>query len=313
MTGMDSVSPGADGRLDEAVDELYGTPLEEFLPSRARLVAAAKADGDTDAAAAIKTLRKPTAAAWAVNLMARKRPDDLDRLADLAAELRDAQERLDGARMTALARSRTALVDELVATLATVVAEAGGRLTAAAARDAGATFVAALASPSATEAVVSGRLTRALEYAGFGDVDIRDATARPLRLVPTGPMSGPSVRSAGPTGSAASGTAARSGTATPPDTTAPTRSPELADAEAALHTAMSAATAATARCGVLAAEAELAHTRVASLQKELVRARAHRDATDDALAAAEVAREEADAALAAARVTLERLRAAPDA
>ena len=309
MTGMDSVSPGADGRLDEAVDELYGTPLEEFLPSRARLVAAAKADGDTDAAAAIKTLRKPTAAAWAVNLMARKRPDDLDRLADLAAELRDAQERLDGARMTALARSRTALVDELVATLATVVAEAGGRLTAAAARDAGATFVAALASPSATEAVVSGRLTRALEYAGFGDVDIRDATARPLRLVPTGP----SVRSAGPTGSAASGIAARSGTATPPDTTAPTRSPELADAEAALHTAMSAATAATARCGVLAAEAELAHTRVASLQKELVRARAHRDATDDALAAAEVAREEADAALAAARVTLERLRAAPDA
>ena len=268
MTGMDSVSPGADGRLDEAVDELYGTPLEEFLPSRARLVAAAKADGDTDAAAAIKTLRKPTAAAWAVNLMARKRP---------------------------------------------VVAEAGGRLTAAAARDAGATFVAALASPSATEAVVSGRLTRALEYAGFGDVDIRDATARPLRLVPTGPMSGPSVRSAGPTGSAASGTAARSGTATPPDTTAPTRSPELADAEAALHTAMSAATAATARCGVLAAEAELAHTRVASLQKELVRARAHRDATDDALAAAEVAREEADAALAAARVTLERLRATPDA
>lgn len=296
MTPMD---PAASARLDEAVDELYGLAPGDFLAARSRLTAAAKAAGDAEVAAAITALRKPTVAAWAVNLLARRRPDDLDRLAELATDLREAQQHLDGPRMTALARTRTTLVDELVALLAQVVADAGARLTPAAARDAGATFVAALASPAATEAVVSGRLTRALEYAGFGDVDIRDATARPLRLVPspvapTSPVRGRDRHS----GSIPATPAPR-----PPEA-----SPEVLAAEAALHAAMAAATAATSRCGVLAAESELAETRVATLQKELVRARTHRDATAEALAAAEIAREDADAALTAARATLEQLR-----
>jgi len=293
------MDPAASARLDEAVDELYVLAPSDFLAARTRLAAAAKAAGDTAVAAAITALRKPTLAAWAVNVMARRRPDDLDRLAELAADLRDAQHQLDGPRMTALARSRTTLVDELVAALSGVVSEAGGRLTPAAARDAGATFVAALASPAATEAVVSGRLTRALEYAGFGDVDIRDATARPLRLVPspvapTSPVRGRDRHS----GSIPATPAPR-----PPEA-----SPEVLAAEAALHAAMAAATAATSRCGVLAAESELAETRVATLQKELVRARAHRDTVGESLAAAEIAREDADDALTAARATLEHLR-----
>ena len=62
--------------------------------------------------------------------------------------------------------------------------EDGAALSAAASRDAADTFVAALASPDATAAVVSGRLTRTLSYAGFGDVDLSEATARPLRALP---------------------------------------------------------------------------------------------------------------------------------
>ena len=300
---MAPMDPAASARLDEAVDELYGLAPGDFLAARSRLAALAKAAGDGEAAAAIAALRKPTLAAWAVNILARRRPGDLDRLADLAAELREAQQQLDGARMTTLARSRTSLVDELVALLADVVAQAGARLTPAAARDAGATFVAALASPAATAAVVSGRLTRALEYAGFGDVDIRDATARPLRLVPSpvtpAPLSSRGRQPAAP--------------GDPPDEAdeadeALEPSPAVIAAEADLHAAMAAATAATTRCGVLAAEAELAETRVASLQKELVRARTHRDTVAEALAAAEIAREDADAALTDVRTTLEQLR-----
>ena len=293
------MDPAASARLDEAVDELYVLAPSDFLAARTRLAAAAKAAGDTAVAAAITALRKPTLAAWAVNVMARRRPDDLDRLAELAADLRDAQHQLDGPRMTALARSRTTLVDELVAALSGVVSEAGGRLTPAAARDAGATFVAALASPAATEAVVSGRLTRALEYAGFGDVDIRDATARPLRLVPSPVAPTSPVRSRDRHSGAIPAT---------PAPRPPEASPEVLAAEAALHAAMAAATAATSRCGVLAAESELAETRVATLQKELVRARAHRDTVGESLAAAEIAREDADDALTAARATLEQLR-----
>lgn len=297
---MAPMDPAASARLDEAVDELYGLAPGDFLATRSRLAALAKAAGDGEAAAAIAALRKPTLAAWAVNILARRRPGDLDRLADLAAELREAQQQLDGARMTTLARSRTSLVDELVALLADVVAQAGARLTPAAARDAGATFVAALASPAATAAVVSGRLTRALEYAGFGDVDIRDATARPLRLVPS-PVTPAPVSSRGRQPAAPGDTPDEADAALEP-------SPELIAVEADLHAAMAAATAATTRCGVLAAEAELAETRVASLQKELVRARTHRDTVAEALAAAEIAREDADAALTDVRATLEQLR-----
>jgi small-conductance mechanosensitive channel len=41
------------------------------------------------------------------------------------------------------------------------------------------TFIAALATTPAAEAVGSGQLTRALSYAGFGDVDLSEATAAP--------------------------------------------------------------------------------------------------------------------------------------
>ncbi len=284
----------ADMDLDAAVDELYGLAPEEFLARRTALAATAKRAGDVGLARQITALRKPTVAAWAVNLLARRRPDALDRLSELAARLREAQRSLDGPEMTRLGRERTALVDDLVAATAAAVADAGARLSPAAAAAAASTFVAALATQEATEVVLSGRLTRHLEYAGFGEVDLRDATARPLRLVPA---PAPSVLP-------------RSHDGGPPATAAPAVSSHVLAAEAALHAAMSAATAATSRAGVLAAESELAATRVAQLQKELVRARAHRDATDEALAAAEVAREAAEGDLAAARAALEDARAA---
>ena len=280
--------------LDAAVDELYGLAPEDFLTRRKALVAAAESAADPDLAREITALRKPTVAAWAVNLLARRRPEELDRLAELAEDLRAAQRDLDGPEMTRLGRERTALVDELVAATASVVTEAGGRLTPAAASAAATTFVAALATQEASDVVLSGRLTRHLEYAGFGEVDLRDATARPLRLVPT----------TAPTSASRSDDRDSSGAASPVISAA------VAAAEVALHAAMSVATAATSRAGVLAAEAELAATRVAQLQKELVRARAHRDATDESLAAAELAREAAEADLTAARAALEQARAA---
>ncbi|MGB2701808.1 MAG: hypothetical protein WBC31_15720, partial [Candidatus Phosphoribacter baldrii] len=113
MTGMDA-DPSVDERLDAAVDELYGLPGDGFLPRRAQLAAVAKAGGDAEMARAITALRKPTIAAWAVNLLVRERPDEVDRLTDLAARLRRAQERLDGPTLLDLGRERTALVDALV-------------------------------------------------------------------------------------------------------------------------------------------------------------------------------------------------------
>ena len=293
MTGMDA-DPRADARLDAAVDELYGLGGEAFLPRRAQLAAGAKAGGDPALATAITALRKPTVAAWAVNLLARERPDELDDLADLADRLRRAQQHLDGAALIDLGRERTRLVDSLVAATSTVVAATGSRFTPAMARDVATTLVAALASPEATAAVTSGRLTRALEYAGFGEIDLTEATARPLRLVRSDER--PEDRHDRTDDHDESA-----------ETDGPA-DPALTAAQEALHAAMTAATAATARHGVLSAELELAETRVAQLQQELARARAHRDKTADALGEADSAQAAAGREVRRARSALESLR-----
>ena len=57
--------------------------------------------------------------------------------------------------------------------------EGGGSLSMPVANQVRETFVAALATTAAAETVGSGQLTRALSYAGFGDVDLSEATAAP--------------------------------------------------------------------------------------------------------------------------------------
>lgn len=283
MTSMTppDVAGGPDGlaeaRLEAAVEELYGLSGEGFLPRRAELAAQAKASGAGELARAITALRKPTVAGWAVNALTRQRPEDLDRLTELAGRLRRAQERLDGPALLELGKERTLLVDDLVAATAQVAQAAGVRVTPAMANALAATFVAALASPEASAAVTSGRLTRALEYAGFGEIDLTEATARPLRLVRG-------------------------------DERATGADADVAAAERDLHEAMAVATAAAARHGVLAAELDLAETRIAQLQQEVARARAHRDRTADALADADTAQAAAQRAVRQARAAVEALR-----
>ena len=175
MTGMG---------LDEAVEELYGSPLPEFVARRNALVAQAKATGAAELARTIGALRKPTVSAWALNQLARHRPHHLDQVAELAEAMRAAQQSLDATAMKTLAPQRLQLLDEAAAWATSVARDAGVTLSAAAIREVRETVVAALASTEATAAVVSGQLTRALSYAGFGEVDLHDALARPLHAVP---------------------------------------------------------------------------------------------------------------------------------
>jgi len=165
--------------LDEAVNQLYELQPEDFLDARRQLALTTKAGGEPGLAKAVGSVRKPTAAAWAINQLTRRQPEQVERLLALATSLHDAQERVDGAALKQLGRERTKLVDELVQACARRAKEAGGSLSTAMANQVRETFVAALASAAATEAVASGRLTRALSYAGFGDVDLSDATAAP--------------------------------------------------------------------------------------------------------------------------------------
>ncbi len=63
----------------------------------------------------IAALRKPTRSAWVVNRLIRAEPEVRQRLTDLAAELRDAERAMDGARIRELSAARRRLVDDLTA------------------------------------------------------------------------------------------------------------------------------------------------------------------------------------------------------
>ncbi|MDT5213828.1 MAG: hypothetical protein QOK18_2067, partial [Mycobacterium sp.] len=65
------------------IDTLYGVPPEEFMALRKELVAAAKKRGDADAAKLIGAARRPTAAAWVVNLLVRHDLTAKPRLSEL--------------------------------------------------------------------------------------------------------------------------------------------------------------------------------------------------------------------------------------
>ncbi|HEV7194872.1 MAG TPA: hypothetical protein VGN19_02940 [Pedococcus sp.] len=164
--------------LAEAMQTLYAAGPEEFMAVRRELVAGARAAGDRDLATELGALRKPSVAAWAINLVARVTPGVLADLVGLGERMRDAQGRLDTATLTALRPERDQTVRLGVEAAVATAQSAGRGLGPGAREEVRATLVAALADEGASIAVASGQLTRALSYSGFGEVDLSDAVVR---------------------------------------------------------------------------------------------------------------------------------------
>jgi len=191
--------PGAVGgdRVTAAADELYGADPAEFTDRRKALGDAARAAGDTAAAKRIAALRKPTRAAWVVNQLARADPGAPDRLAGLAAALREAEQAKDGPRLRELSAARGPLVDSLTAQAlaAAGVADPPSGLR----EEVTETLTSAIADPEVAAEFAAGTLTRAAQWAGFGLASFGDApatdegapTRRHLRAVPSPEVSAP--------------------------------------------------------------------------------------------------------------------------
>ncbi|MFI5906606.1 TolC family protein [Dactylosporangium sp. NPDC051541] len=162
---------------------LYSAPPEDFIALRGAEVAKARAARDTALAAAIGKLRKPTVAAWLVNRLAHERPELIAELMTLADELRTAQRELRGAELRELSVRRRATVAALAREAIRLAGAGRAATTNLPAAEVEATLAAALADEEVATLVREGRLTKALEYTGFGE------TPRPnLRLVQgTGP------------------------------------------------------------------------------------------------------------------------------
>ena len=157
---------------EQAADELYGLPLGEFTGARDERAKALRKEGDREAADAVKALRKPTVAAWALNQLARRRREDLDRLLEAGRELRAAQDQLleggDRAAFTRAAAAERELVAELAAAATALAADEGQRGAGLREKVAETLHAAALDEETAAE-LDAGRLLREREaIGGFG-------------------------------------------------------------------------------------------------------------------------------------------------
>jgi hypothetical protein len=270
-------SSSSDAAIDAAARCLYRTPPDEFMSARARLADQARKDGNSAAAAKIGALRKPTTAAWIVNLLAAENEAAADRLVELGEQLRAAQDGLDSARLRELSGQRRRLVAELARD---AFARAGRRDPAAGLRDeVMETLDAAIADPDVAQRL--GVLQRAEKWSGFG-------------FAPTGSPGLTLVR--GGRGAPAP-TPARSA---PPKPSAAERRKQLR----ALAAARDAFTAAdTAHDDAQAAELGLSQrvrrltSRLADLQHELDEAREELEAARADVASARTRRRQARSAL----------------
>ncbi|MET0493938.1 MAG: hypothetical protein ABW000_12500 [Actinoplanes sp.] len=157
---------------DELIRRLYEEPPDGFVAGRAAAVADAKEAGDRELAKRLAALRKPTVAAWLVNLLALRRPDLIDDLVELSSALRQAQGGLHGDQLRELSTQRRQVVSALVnaAQQLAIEDDPGLRNAKLPMGEVESTLTAAMAEPEIAEQVRSGRLVKAATYAGFGEV-----------------------------------------------------------------------------------------------------------------------------------------------
>ncbi|MFS0705364.1 hypothetical protein AB6N23_12650, partial [Cellulomonas sp. 179-A 9B4 NHS] len=188
--------------LDEVVDDLYGGSLADFVARRDAAVRAARAAKDRDLAREIAALRKPTLAAWAVNLLVRDDPDLAGQVRAVGEGLQEAERSLDGPALRELTTQRRRLVAGLVQRARRLAAAAGQKVSEAAAQEVDRTLTAALLDPRVAAAVTSGTLTQGQEYVGFGGADGDDHEGTDAVVTPF-PVGGRDGRARGASAGAA--------------------------------------------------------------------------------------------------------------
>ncbi|HKC29413.1 MAG TPA: hypothetical protein VKB75_15470 [Jatrophihabitans sp.] len=149
---------------EDAVQQLYSAPPDEFMQRRGELADQARKNGDPAAAQAISKLRKPTVGAWLVNALVHADPSIIEKLTDLGERMRAAQESLDAGKLRELSTERRKLVDKLSSDAFKL---SGRKDPPPALRDeVGGTFEAAIADEDVASRL--GRLQRPEQWSGFG-------------------------------------------------------------------------------------------------------------------------------------------------
>ena len=169
----------SDEELAAIADRLYAESVDDFTAARNL---AAKDVPDKALAAQVKKLKKPSVAAWALNLLVRRESEQIASVLALGDSLRAAAEALDGEELRALTRQRRQLTTALATTARTLAREAGVRLTGPVVDQVEGMLNAAMLDPVAAQVVRTGRVVTAFVSTGVSELDVGSLVAAPGAL-----------------------------------------------------------------------------------------------------------------------------------
>jgi hypothetical protein len=161
------------GVPEDAVDELYGLPIDDFTRRRDAIARELRDAGQRDAAAWVKGLRKPSAPAWIVNQLARTRARAAKEVLRAGEALRRAHERVlagdgDADELRAAVDAEHEATEALVADAAGFLDREGRAPSQPTLDKVTETVRAAAVDDDARAGFAKGRLTRERSAAGFG-------------------------------------------------------------------------------------------------------------------------------------------------
>jgi hypothetical protein len=160
--------------IESEIDALYAASPEEFITARDRIAKRLRDEGHAEQAQRVKSLRRPTVPAWAVNQVVRTHRNDVDELLSAGEDLRRVQQRAlsgksGGDLREASERRRRAL--QAVIKASEALLDDAGRSSAPHLEAIRTTFEAASLDREAGAQVQGRRLAKELDApAGFGDV-----------------------------------------------------------------------------------------------------------------------------------------------
>jgi hypothetical protein len=156
---------------DDPVAQLYGLPLEEFVPARNALARDLRKEGDKERAAEVAKLKRPSVAAWTVNQLARRNRKELDLLLDAGHRLRTGQvealEQGDRSKFEAARRDHERAVRDLVAAARELLANERGTSSDQMVSSIERTLRYASIDEAERPALASGRLVEEAKATGF--------------------------------------------------------------------------------------------------------------------------------------------------
>lgn len=189
------------------MEDLYRLPLAEFTAARDALAARLKADGDKAGAAAAKSLRKPSVAAWAANQVVWHAGAEWQRLQQASLALRHAhQHAASGEELRAAGREQREALQECEARASELLYRDGHAVGPGLLQKVGGTLLAlSYGAPEATP----GRLEQELQPPGFEVMaGLTLAAPSPAQKRPTSSPQPPAEPAAGAAAEPAAGAAA---------------------------------------------------------------------------------------------------------